>query len=172
MHKYINSFNSKGIHVLKAFLLCFICDISVDTQPLTSYHIVNSSLRGDAYMRQWFGSALVQIMAYRLFCDNPLSKPMLSYCHWTLTNKRQWSLNHNTKRFIHENAHENIVCEMAAILSRGRRVNLQWIRQWTRRYTPIEVIIKCNKWEAAYLKGPIRKNQDYVYVKWEYWSTM
>ena len=29
----------------------------------------------------------------------------------------------NTKLFIHEYAFENIVCEMAAILSRGRWVN-------------------------------------------------
>ena len=31
-------------------------------------------------MRQWFGSALVQIMACRLFGAKPLSKPMLGYC--------------------------------------------------------------------------------------------
>ena len=29
------------------------------------------------------------------------------------------SFNQNTKLFIHENASENIACEMAAILSRG-----------------------------------------------------
>ena len=33
-----------------------------------------------AYMHQWFGSALVQIMACRLFGAKPLSKPMLGYC--------------------------------------------------------------------------------------------
>ena len=33
-----------------------------------------------AYMRQWIGSALVQIMACRLFGAKPLSKPMLGYC--------------------------------------------------------------------------------------------
>ena len=33
-----------------------------------------------AYMRQWIGSALVQIMACRLFGAKPLSKPMLCYC--------------------------------------------------------------------------------------------
>ena len=35
-----------------------------------------------------------------------------------MRNKLQWNLNHNTKRFIHENASENTVCEMAAILSK------------------------------------------------------
>ena len=39
--------------------------------------------------------------------------------NWTLRNKVQWNLNQNTKVFIHENAYENIVCEMAAILCRG-----------------------------------------------------
>ena len=33
----------------------------------------------------------------------------------TPRNKLQWSFNQNTKLFIHENASENIVCEMAAI---------------------------------------------------------
>ena len=42
---------------------------------------------------------------------------------WTLRNKRRWNFNQNTKRFVHENASENVVFEMAAILSRGRRVN-------------------------------------------------
>ena len=32
-------------------------------------------------MRQWIGSALIQIIACRLFSAKPLSKPMLSYCH-------------------------------------------------------------------------------------------
>ena len=33
-----------------------------------------------AYMRQWSGSALVQIMACRLDGAKPLSEPMLMYC--------------------------------------------------------------------------------------------
>ena len=45
--------------------------------------------------------------------------------NWTLRNKLQWNFNKNSKLFIHEKASENIVCEMAAILSRGRRVNRQ-----------------------------------------------
>ena len=34
-------------------------------------------------------------------------------------NKLKWKFNKNTQLFIHENAYENIVCEMTAILSRG-----------------------------------------------------
>ena len=33
-----------------------------------------------AYMRQWIGSALVQIMACRLIGAKPLTKPLLAYC--------------------------------------------------------------------------------------------
>ena len=40
----------------------------------------NSSPPSAAYMRQWIGSALVQIMACRLIGTKPLSKPMLGYC--------------------------------------------------------------------------------------------
>ena len=41
---------------------------------------VKSSPLGVAYMRHWIGSALLQIMACRLFGTKPLSKPMLDYC--------------------------------------------------------------------------------------------
>ena len=40
----------------------------------------NSSPPSAEYMRQWIGSALLQIMACRLFGTKPLSKPMLGYC--------------------------------------------------------------------------------------------
>ena len=40
---------------------------------------VNSSTPSAAYMHQWTGSALVQIMACRLFDAKPLAKPMLGY---------------------------------------------------------------------------------------------
>ena len=36
--------------------------------------------------------------------------------------------NQNTKLFLHENAYENIVCEMVAILSRGGELNYGAIR--------------------------------------------
>ena len=41
-------------------------------------------------------------------------------------NKLKWNFNQNTKLSIHKNASENIVFEMAAILSRGR-----WDNVWT-----------------------------------------
>ena len=54
-----------------------ICQIA---SVLSKSQCVNSSPRCDAYMRQWIGSALVQIMAYSLFGAKPLSKPILGYC--------------------------------------------------------------------------------------------
>ena len=64
---------------------------------------VNSSPPGTAYICQWMGSALVQIMACRLFGAKPLSKPMLvGIINWDLRNKVQWNFNQDTKLFIHE----------------------------------------------------------------------
>ena len=42
--------------------------------------------------------------------------------NWTLRNKLQWNLNRNSNIFIHENAFESVVCEMATILSRPQCV--------------------------------------------------
>ena len=83
---------------------------------------INSSPPSAAYVRQWIGSALVQIMACCLFSFKPLSKPALRL-NWTLMNILHWNFNQNTKLFLHNNAPENIICEMAAILSSGRWVN-------------------------------------------------
>ena len=47
------------------------------TEP-SSY--VKSSLPSAAYMRQWIGLALVQILVYRLIGAKPLSEAMLEYC--------------------------------------------------------------------------------------------
>ena len=82
-------------------------------------HMCVSEL-GQHWFRQWF-------VAY--------SAPShyLNQCwvivNWTVRNKLQWNFNQNIKLFIHENASENIVCEMAAILSRVRWVNQS--DQWT-----------------------------------------
>ena len=47
----------------------------------------NSSPPSATYMCQWIGSALVQMMACRLFGAKPLSKPMLGYCQLPHRNK-------------------------------------------------------------------------------------
>ena len=47
---------------------------------VTRPQFVNSSQPSVAYMPQWTGSALVQIMACRLTGAKPLSESMLEYC--------------------------------------------------------------------------------------------
>ena len=51
---------------------------------------LNSSLHSAVYMRQWVVSALVQIMACRLFGTKPLFEPI----NRTLRNNLQWHLKH------------------------------------------------------------------------------
>ena len=83
---------------------------------------VYSSPPSAAHMRHWIGSALVQIMACRLFDPKPWSKPMLTYCQF---NPYEQTLViffcQNTKLFIHENASQKnkyVACDMVAILPR------------------------------------------------------
>ena len=75
-----------------------------------------------ACMRQWIGSALVQIIACGLFGATPLSKQMLGCCQLDPRNRVQSNIHQNTKLYTHYNAYENIVCEMAVILSRPQCV--------------------------------------------------
>ena len=72
-----------------------------------------------AYLRQWIGSALVQKMACRLFGVNPFLNQLWVIVNCTLKNKIQWNFDQNTKNVIFENASENVVWEMAAILTGG-----------------------------------------------------
>ena len=72
-----------------------------------------------AYMRQWIGSALVQIMACRLFGAKPSSKPVLGYCQFDPEEQTLVKFKSKYEIFVHENAFENLFCDMAAILSGG-----------------------------------------------------
>ena len=77
------------------------------------------------FLRQWTGSALVQVMVWRLFRAKPLPESMLSCCQFfTLRDKFQWNWNQKYTIFFHKNAFENIVCEMAVILFRRKWVEL------------------------------------------------
>ena len=61
-------------------------------------------------------------MACRLDDAKPLSEPM--FVNWTLGNKLHWNLNRNLYIVIKENAFENVVGKMAAILPRSQCVIL------------------------------------------------
>ena len=73
-----------------------------------------------AYMGQWTGSALVQIMACRLIGAKPLSEPMLIYCQLGHRNKFQWIFNLNSNFAIQENAFKKRRLRNGGILSRVR----------------------------------------------------
>ena len=61
-------------------------------------------------------------MACRLVGAKPLSEPVLKIVNWTLRNKFQWYLNSNSYNSIQENAIEDVICEMTAILSQPQCV--------------------------------------------------
>ena len=67
------------------------------------------------------GSALVQVMACRLIGAKPLAEQILAYCQWDPSVQTSVKLE---SKYIHENAFENLVWEMAAILTRGRWVKI------------------------------------------------
>ena len=48
---------------------------------MTQVSIINASPPSAVYRHQWIGSALLQVMACRLFGAKPLPEPMLDYCH-------------------------------------------------------------------------------------------
>ena len=63
-------------------------------------------------------------MACRLFGTKPLFKSKLGYC------PLEQNLNQNTNIFIHKNVSKNIIYEIAAILSKGRWVNVRKVGLW------------------------------------------
>ena len=62
-----------------------------------------------AYSRQWTWSALVQVMACRLFGAKPLPEPMLAYCQLDSWEQKSWKLKRDLYIFIPWNALENAV---------------------------------------------------------------
>ena len=122
---------------ISGYIVCMMLDILFRSQ------CVNSLRPSDAYMRQWTNHHWFQIMACRLVGAKPLSEPLLEYCEldhweqksvkWTIGNKNQWNLNRNSNIFIQENAFENIVWKMTAILSRPKcvkKIFVKWWAQW------------------------------------------
>ena len=84
---------------------------------------INSSPPSAAYMPQWIRSALVRLWLVAYSAPSHYLKQCWFIVNWTLRNKLQWKFNQNTKLFIHENASQNIVYEMASILSLPQWVN-------------------------------------------------
>ena len=83
--KYI--FLNENVRIPIKFSLKFVAkhpinNISSLLQIMASYASpgLNSSPPSAAYMRQWIGSPMVQVMACRLFRAKPLPEAMLAYC--------------------------------------------------------------------------------------------
>ena len=70
------------------------------------FFLIKSSPPSAAYMRQCRGSALVQIMACRLYGAEPLSKPMMGYCE--LDPYEQTSVKFQSKYFCFTKMHIKI----------------------------------------------------------------
>ena len=68
--------------------------------------------------------------------------------NWTLRNKLQWNFNQTTKLFIHKNASENIVCEKAAILSRGDELISLCMFASSPHQTPCYSVDRLPHWES------------------------
>ena len=70
-------------------------------------------------------------MACRLYGAKPLSESMLPYCQLDPTEHISMEFYSKFKSFRSRKTLENVVCDMAAILSRPQWVNtwLQWIGQ-------------------------------------------
>ena len=93
--------------------------VSLLSCPLCN--MFNSSPSSDAYMLQWIGSGNGLSPGRRQAFK---TEPMLAYCQLDPfgTNFNEILIKIQNFSFT-KNASENIVCEMAAILSRGRWVN-------------------------------------------------
>ena len=72
---------------------------------------INSSPPNAAYMLQWTGSALVQVMGCRLFGPSHYLNQYWFIVNWTPGNKFQWNSDRNSIVFIQENASEIVVCQ-------------------------------------------------------------
>ena len=84
--------NAKSLHLFMNKTLKIRLGIRHRGMPvIQSTHLPPSA----AYMRQWIGSALVQIMDCSICSAKPLSKPMLGYCR--LDPGKQNSLKNQSK---------------------------------------------------------------------------
>ena len=86
--------------------------------------VCRKSLRpSEASTRQWINHHWFR----QWLVTWPAPSDYLNQCwnivNWTLSNKFQWNLNRNSYIFIQENAFENVVRKMVAILSRLQFVN-------------------------------------------------
>ena len=78
------------------------------------------------YMASLSKASLLQVMPCCLTAPNHHLKQCWLLADWTLRNKLWPNLIQNTKIFFYENAFENVVCKMVAILFRLYHVRLDF----------------------------------------------
>ena len=94
--------------------------LSMFVPIFTSFGIENASLHSGRPRKLL---PLISLSYFFLFHDPRVStRGIASIINWTPRNKLQWNFNRNSYIFIQENAHENVVCKMASILSRPQCV--------------------------------------------------
>ena len=77
--------------------------------------------------------------------------------NWTLRNKFQWNFNRNSCIFIQENALENVVWKMAAILSRPQCVN-SLFRRKSKKTPKLAFAREIHRWPVnSPHKGPVTR---------------
>ena len=121
MNEKLNLREAKICLALLLHCLCKVPGINLELTHLPLVLHIYISESGQHWYRQWF-------VAY-LSPSHYLNQCWV-IANWTLRNKLQWNFNQNTQHFIHKTSSANTVCEMAAILSRGRWVNLHTMWCW------------------------------------------
>ena len=101
--------------------------------------------------------------------------------NWTLMNKLQWNFKRNSYIFIQEKTFENVVCEMAAILSRHHCVKIYIVGQLVRPERILEgfavlweqlVCSVCFSWNKDKIKYILVQNWYHTCRHLLFWSVV
>ena len=71
-------------------------------------------------------------MACRVFGNKPYLNQLWAIVNLKLRNKVEWNFDQNHKFLIHENVSGNVVCVMAAILSRGNELRALYMHSFSK----------------------------------------
>ena len=113
---FADDLGMQGTRSLASILLEYSC---YSTREVNYPAFFNSSPLSATYMRQSIGSALVQIMACRLFGTKPLSEPILDYHLLELKKQTFSEISIKTQNFWFSKMHLKMLsAKMAAIVSR------------------------------------------------------
>ena len=123
LYSYSNSKFAAEVPVDESALVLVMVWCQTGDKPLTHLPLV-SHICVCQLGQHWFRKWLVAYLA-----PNHYLNQCWLIVNWTPRNKLQWNFDQNTKFFIHESAFENLICEMATMLSRGSWVN--WTKDGT-----------------------------------------